>query len=400
MEVINPRRILDKVRKKKSVLKTDEYIEAQQKSFGLSQIVFEMGPNCNRSCSHCYGDYGPKRKGLPKVSIIKKTLEDSVGFPFTNILLTDGEPLRHENRNVMKVLANNSNNTPLRIITNGVFARTEQNTDKWFNFLKENGFDLNRNGNLINVSTGMTYKVHINNYFRIHESMKKIFPDVDIGEHFNYLFLRTESKGEGRLARCLILGLEHEFGKRRNWSLGQDKEGFLSIRVYPEKGSSIKIYYQDCDLDGRAKNMRIFDRTFPVRDLKVDDLGFYPEFLEGVYVSHNGDVSFGKSGACVRKGKFYGNVKDENFLDIVFRIKDDSIYNAYQLGGSRFMYYLGQQVNPDFEVRGRIRCDVCHSFFDNPKLVNAVRERLDNEGVVDTYKNYIKTIDLRRKRTL
>jgi len=66
-------------------------------------------------------------------------------FLFSGFVLTDGEPLRHENKKVMKVFAEHSDKFPLAILSNGIFARTQQNAIDWMNFLKDNGFDLNKN---------------------------------------------------------------------------------------------------------------------------------------------------------------------------------------------------------------------------------------------------------------
>jgi len=390
------KKTLNEATRTKSFLRSDKYINAQMSKFGLHQIGFQMGPNCNTSCSHCYGDYGPHRKGLLNLKIVKKTLEDAADFPFSGFVLTDGEPLRHENKKVMKVFAEHSDKFPLAILSNGIFARTQQNAIDWMNFLKDNGFDLNKNTNLLRISFGAMYNVNMNNYFRINNAVKKVFPNADVGKHFNYLLVGIEDKDEMNLLGRVMKGLEFSFGKRRRFRFTESKGVLTSVKIYPEKGSPIKINYLSCHPDGRAKNFSIFDKIVPVKDLEVEDLGFSPDLHEDVWISNKGDVTFGISGACVRKGKFYGNVQDKHLLEIVHEINKDSVYQAFKLGGARFLYSLGQQVDPDFKVRGRMRCDICHDFFSDSKMRYAVGKKLDKEGVVQNYKRFINGLDLRK----
>ena len=391
--------ILD-AKDKHSILRSDDYINTQLDKKEIRKIIFQMGPNCNLECSHCYGCYGPKRKGLPKKEIIKKTLDDAIGPLFDGCLLTDGEPLRYENREVIKELARNSSNFPLSIMTNTTFARTKENTFSWLNLLKDNGFNLNNPGNEIHLSCGSMYNVNINNYFRFNETIKRLYPDADFGKNLTYQFIYFgDSPSQDDLFFEIIKGIGKSFGGKGELSSGYNETGILNIKI-PTKKSDFKIHCRPCSPDGRAYNSHLFDDLYPIKDLSVQDLGFSPDLVSDVWVSHKGDVGFGLSGACVRKGRFYGNVMEENFLNIVDKIDSDSVYNAYKLGGVRFMYSLAQEINPDFKIKGRNRCNVCHSFFNDQKLVEKTREKLDRQGIVKSYKKYMKGIDLRKKSFL
>ena len=147
-------------------LRTDEYIDEMLEKDTLTELVLQMGPNCNLECPHCYGAYGPKRKGFPQLKFVRKALEESVELGIEGITLTDGEPIRLQTKDVLGLAANFSDRITLTIMTNAKFANTVRNTARWISFLKDEGFELNRDGNLIYVSFGEGYKVHWKNYHR------------------------------------------------------------------------------------------------------------------------------------------------------------------------------------------------------------------------------------------
>ena len=129
--------IIESARMDYSVLGTDAYIEAQMKvAPDLSSVVLQIGPACNLSCSHCYGDFGRHRTERPSVETVKNILRDNRFVE--DVCLTDGEPFMPENRPVLSYLAQQSKKRiNLHIITNGVFGETEQSAQEWFQFMKK-----------------------------------------------------------------------------------------------------------------------------------------------------------------------------------------------------------------------------------------------------------------------
>lgn len=398
MEVAVIRDNIEKARKYQSHLRSDDYINAQLSSFFLTSVAFQVGPNCNRSCSHCYGSYGPNREGVADSKVVSKALEEIANLsPVFSVVLTDGEPMRYENKEPMGLFAKYSKRMPVRVMTNGVFARTKQNAQGWFEFLKESGFDMNQDGNIFHVSAGLMYKVPFGNYLRINEAIKKVFPKLDVGKHLDYQFLgNLKDVGEGDLFNRLEEAIRFEFGSDGSSTIEIEKDGRKSLRVPNNQGSPVKIHYVPCLPKGRIKNDKRFDKDYPEKHLSVDNIGFNPLDFGSLWISNSGEVGFGFSGACAREGRVYGNILDRSFISILSQIQNDSIYKGYKLGGSRFMYYLGQKVNSDFNVTGRICCDVCHSFFENSELVEKARKLLEKEGLIKTYKEYVETLDFRR----
>ena len=118
------------------ILGTDKYIDIQLGN-GFSRLTLQMGPNCNRSCFHCYGKFGPDRIGLPSVSVVGKALEEAVEIGLEEVSVTDGEPFREENRRVVEKITGYSSRLPTFFITNGSFAGTLESSLDWFYFLKK-----------------------------------------------------------------------------------------------------------------------------------------------------------------------------------------------------------------------------------------------------------------------
>lgn len=392
-------RYIKRAQKFRSFLRDERYIEAQITKRSLNNLTIQMGPECIRECGFCYGEYGPKRKGLPRVHIVRKAIKESIEMGLERVCLSDGEPLWHRNKTVMGEICRHSSLIPVYIITNGVFARTENNAKKWMEFLRANLFDLCAKGNFIDISCGIKYDVKPNNYLKINMAVKKVYPGCDFGKHMGYRMLVAE-KNVGEIfehVKSIEKNLEASFGAKKNSRvMGGNRKNF-GFCFYPDGGTTpIQLILVKCRPYGRAYNFNIFNEEFREKDLEVNDLGFHPDTREGLWLGHDGKVSFAVSGQCVSIGRFYGNVKTEHLGAISKRISEDDIYRGFALGGAKFMYYLAREVDSDFKVRGRTRCNVCNSFFNNLLLVGEVRNKLLKQGLVETYKRYIKGIDLRK----
>lgn len=381
--------IVRRARKNPEVLKTDEYIDAQLSSDLITGLTVQMGPNCNLHCSHCYGDYGPHRRGLPKPVFIEKALEGAVELGLSQVSLTDGEPFRHENKKVVGLVARFSEKVPARIVTNCSFARTGANTARWFEFLKESGFNLSQKGNLIEVSFGLMYRVSFGNYMRFNEGVKFAFPQTDFGQHLRYRHISERRlEEELKLLHRFSKGLNAAFDiERIKAGEGQVADG--AILNFPSSGKSpIYLEFIWCRPYGRAEAFTIFEDIFPHTRFTPENTIFTPDEFQDLWVGFDGRVSFAKSGQCVQEGRYYGNLKDSSLPEIKKRILADSVYQAFNLGGVRFLYSLAQEVNPRFVVEGRIRCHVCNAFFADRQLVDGVRELLEG-GVISKYRDFV-----------
>lgn len=381
--------IFDEARTNPEVLATDKYIEAQLQRLGLLTISQQMGPNCNLNCPHCYKNFGRNRNGRPQLRTVQKTLEEAVESEFLEICLTDGEPIRYENKKLMKLFAEFSSKLPVSIMTNAVFACSEENTLDWMKFLKDNGFDLKNGNSLFCVSTGPTYKVHWHNYARFNWALKKVFPDVDFGKVLLYQFLgygdlEKEKEYFSLISRCI----SYYFNEKKE-SIEFDEN---NSRYIPTGKTPIQLLYRVCQPEGRAKQMKKHFDSLPSEKLKeftVEKTNFFIKEWEYLVIDWKGNVGFGDSLRCGGNGRFYGNVNKEHLFEICKRIYHDEFYQANKLGGARFLYHLAQEINPNFTVTGRIYCDVCKAISSSYELVDAIRQKLKREGVIKKYKEYI-----------
>ena len=385
--------IIEAAKKKPELLARDAYIEAQTRVDWFTSICFEMGPNCNRRCSGCYGNFGPKRKGLPKVRIIKKALEEAVELDFFYVGLTDGEALRHENREVVRLFAEYSERLPVGIKTNGVFAKTWDNTLNWLRFLKDNGFNLASQNNSIDVSCGPMYQVSLGNYHRINHGVREVFPGIDYGKSFGYSFLRIDpletEEDETRLLEKIILLIGDCFSKKSKVPIKiVNKESEKKVKVIVDTITPITINYDVVSANGRAYNLPICKLCLPEKTFNPEDLSFEPESEEILAIRSNGRVGFRGTSHCIRQGHLYGNLQDNSLTEIMREISRDPVYIGWRLGGAKFLYTLARELDSSLTIVGRTKCDVCHYLFSDKKRLGEIREYLgpDLEG---KYKNYI-----------
>ena len=405
------------------VLVSDKYIEAQLGFDRLVNLAIQMGPNCNRECAGCYGFFGPKRKGLPKRQIVEKALAEAEEAKSWRVNLTDGEPFRHENREVMGVVAKAADKFSLNIMTNAVFARTQKNANNWIEFMKANGWSFGIADTTLQVSFGAMYNVYPFNYYRLNCALRDSFPEADYGLSLHYALVRVGESGEQALTNHVASCIHNSFasGKEPRLSYGdynkesqsQQAVGYsLSLQLgttknYRSKLRGIKpnwsnkerglkccevnvgtetpvpIILDKCDPDGRAVNSYrdLFDRESPVRNFKLDEILFHPDLAQSLWLGHDGNVAFGQSASCVRRGRIYGNVNDTPLAEIKERINNDPVFRAYELGGARFMVYLAGQEEPGFSMIGRINCGLCQRVFANPERVERIRRRIADNPV-------------------
>ena len=394
MEERNLIEIINETLNDPKFLASDSYIAAQLEGNWLVNVAFQMGPNCNLKCSHCYGDYGPHRKGLPSKELADKVIGDLADGGISDITLTDGEPIREENKGVLGSFAEISQRYPVHIITNATFARTLNQSINWFNFLKSKGWDISR-GNSLLVSSGLMYDVSWKNYAHLAFAMHNVFSNTPLDNHLTFAYYSSGdiSKAESNLLNKICSALYTAFQERGHPKITTD-ENIPSFRFCTHvdfgEGFNFRIDVRDYDPQGRGNCFNShLDKDFPLKRYDPLTMGFSPDTLGAAIVSSSGDVSFGNSLSCFASGRNYGNVMKESLRTIKKRIYADSAYRAFRLGGVRFMYFLAREQDPNFIVQGRIRCDVCTDLFGNLPLLNRIKSTLEGKGVIETYKRYL-----------
>ena len=375
-----------------SVTGTDAYIEAQMKvAPEISSVVLQIGPACNLTCPHCYGDFGQHRTERPSVKMVKNLLQRN---NYTeDVCLTDGEPFMYENKPVLKYLAKDSKKgRNLHAITNGVWGKTEKSALKWLKFMKKNGWDFSSKRHSLQVSCGITYDVPVSNYHNIAVAMNKTF-GKNLGDRLSFSFLAYYEPEEMGLLEeiCEAVGTGFsDGGEIESLYFDEDQTILRKINLKIDEALTIPINNDFCAPEGRARKIRYFD--YPEKEIKFEDMPISVRLSPQATVAYNGDVGFGSSQRCMGPARVYGNVNDEMLIQILDRIRKDEIFTAKQLGQVRFLAYLAKEVDPGFKPFGRIDCNVCSAFFEDETLVEAVRQNLKKEGIRTAYRRYVKEI--------
>lgn len=378
-------------------MRTNEYIHSILFGPDLNLLAIEMGPNCNLRCFHCSAECGPEREGLPDPRVVDRAIREAIVSNVRGVCLTDGEPIRDENRDVMAEVAKFSGTIHVNILTNGKFAKTLDDAVDWIEFLKEKGLDLQESGSL-NVSFGKMYPVSYDNYLNLNKALKKVYPKADYGKFFSYHFIGTgEGIDDGMRNLEVINRIRDVFGRRGSIRYGLNERDDPVVKVYPKKGSPIKIGESSCQPHGRAVNLPMFDDICPIKKLSPDDLYIEHEAGRCIVVTSDAEVYFGLYGGRSNKNNSYGSLKKSHLGDIIDRIRADPLFQAMKLGGVPLLYSISQKIEQGFVVQGRGNWDVARALFDNPSIRSGVRNYLNKNGVVDSYKDFINNIDLRRK---
>lgn len=387
--------------KNPSSLDSEEYIKAQLDPNWLLNLAFQMGPNCNTNCFHCYGNYGPHRHGLPSKTLAERVAEQLGDAGMAEVVLTDGEPIRKENRDVLGVFAGSASKFPVAIMTNALFANTRDEALDWFRFLRNSGWVPEESVmgcmNRLAVSAGVMYKTPIQNYGNLVSAFADTFGDkvVYYNLYFEDYWSGNEKRDMGRIEDIMkniggTLGVKKVVAKPHGKSPADALINF-------DRRTKVVVHRSYFQPQGRALGCaKYINKYFPLKKPKIKDIGFIPDTYGAIVISSSGDVSSGTSLSCLAEGRKYGNVLQEPLLDIKKRIYRDPIYQAFRLGGVRFLAHLSSEVDPTFSTEGRIHCDICYSVFGNVPRLGQVRSGLQSVGVVPAYKEYLGRLGLPR----
>lgn len=399
----NKKPILERALDEPSLQKSRKYIRTQlNKAPNFESVNLQVGPLCNKSCSHCYSDFGPHRKESLEMEVV-----DAICSPenkdIESICLTDGEPFLEKHKPALAKLAqsfgyNQWGNSygkkrprELSIITNGAFARNMEQTKEWLTYMKDNGWDLDSGNHALNVSCGPTYDVPHSNYANIIGATEDVFglgPQTKIGFSFlgfgnldeeNELIGKIESQIKKDLQRPMDFNAF--FGNHSNEMFEKAKSSRSHIEI--------PLAYSPCSPEGRALSLNLNYDAGAFDNLR--DMPFLVDIHSPMMtISHNGEISSGNSQRCVAPGKVYGNIKDISLIEAACKMIHDPVFSAHNLGGVRFLSYLARKVKPDFPVSGKVVCNTCQEIYSDSGLVEKIRDNLgDKKRTVQAYRRYL-----------
>ncbi|MEI6850054.1 MAG: hypothetical protein WCK29_03370 [archaeon] len=389
------RRAVEKARKNPSHMRTNEFIHSRLfDDTDLRTMLLEMGPNCNLKCFHCYANCGPNRIGLPSPSITDNAMNQAVRSGVLKVALTDGEPLREENRDAVAAAVEYSKYVDTTIISNGIFADKYEDAIEWISFLKQKGFDLSKAHPALCVSAGSMYPTTQNNFRHINDALKVVYPDADLGNNFDYQFIGTgDIRDTVKRVNDIILTINESFGKRRSERMGKLGEED-AVYCYPEKGSPIKITVGVLEPVGRAADLSLVQKIMPKKVMDLGDLVMETDPVSTFRVFYNGDVHFAHGCSMVGRNRSYGNIKDQHLGFIMHKIRMDPLFQGFKLGGTPLLYHVAKKIDPSFKVEGRVNSDVYVALLENKSRASEIGNYLQKNGVIDSYKTFINSVDL------
>jgi len=383
--------LIKQARKNPSVLKSNEFIHARIFSPDSYIMLLEMGPNCNLRCSACCDDCGPDKIGLPSQKIVDRAFADAYRCGIFRVSLTDGEPLREENKGVVKVAAKASSYFEVALVTNGTFANTPEKTLEWFDFLKQNEYNFRISK--MRVSAGAMYPTTKHHFENINQAAGQV-TEKDAGNFLSYLFLLgQDTKDNQRRLMDLVQSIQKSLGKKRVYTYSEKPEDRW-IKVHVSKGKPVNICIGEVEPFGRAANLAHFNKNWPVKKLELEELFFEEYPVTDFSVMFDGGVHFNDNGGIFGRNNVYGNIKEEHLGVILRRMRADTLFQGFKLGCTPLLYYATKQINPNYSVTGRTGWDVLRYILRDKDLLVEVRKYLSHNGVVDTYKKFVASVDL------
>jgi hypothetical protein len=402
--------ILERARDKPRLQKSNKYIQAQlRRAPNIHFAVVQVGPLCNRACSHCYSDFGPHRKDSLEMEVVE-ALSSPENDYIQSVCLTDGEPFLNKNKPVLSRLAQSFGreqsanvmgeiySRELNIITNGAFARNMKETKEWFLYMKDNGWDLESGNHILSVSCGPTYDVALSNYSNIVGATEDIF-GLTTETKLGFSFLGYRDEKEIDLIKKIEAQIRRDIGKPMDFGMFH---GNHTVKFFKKTRSSddhikLPLAYNLCCPEGRGSSLNLGYDVGSFDNIK--DMPFSVDVSSPpMTISYNGEISFGGSQRCVAPGKVYGNIKDIPLIEAANKMIHDPVFSAQNLGGIRFLSYLAQQVKPSFSASGKIVCNTCQEIFSDSGLVDKIRDSLgDRDRTVQSYRKYLDEIGLPKK---
>lgn len=393
MDITQARQIIENANLMPEIMKSDGFIKARLEVSDLYRLILDMGPNCSLRCEHCYAKCGPDRKGLPDAKIVEKALSSARRLGINHLALTNGEPLREVTREVVGTASEYSKYWTSCVITNGLFAETQESATDWIRLMRDKGMDFSEGNRFFRVSFGKFYPVLDKNYLHINRAMKEVFPGADFGKFFSYGFVFTNDLKDNRdRINRVIGGLYEVFGNRKPEEMTL-LDGDLFTEIFPDRGAPIEIEFIKIDPVGRAVNLKFVSDKHTIFKINPEDMLIEKTPCHGATISSNGEIFFNGAGGYGLPMP-WGNLKKESLEDIFARARGDLVFKGLKLGGTRFVYSVAQSLRPGFVVSGRCAYDVSRAVFSDKGLVEQVRNHFENNGLIESYKAYINSTNL------
>jgi MoaA/NifB/PqqE/SkfB family radical SAM enzyme len=355
-------------------------------------LVIQDGPYCPKTCSHCYGDFGPNKPKAP-IKLYETVAKQIPNTQISQIIITDGEPIHDIDRleNIIQLLKD----LPIELNSNAEFAKTISDAENIFYRIKNSGITfepiLNRAIDSQSCSTiaFSADKYHgLDSYSNIVNAVlafKNVYPEnaknnLSNKENHTYqnlavttLYERDDTGKNNKQAlqevkKLIIDPIRKHYEKSSYQNLKKNKEWLLT------KDLSLLILAKPVEYDGRAKNF--------IRE--QEEVEYTPELtmppsIEAplLYLRSNGELYYGPSYHCTVPGKSLGNIFNEPMSELIQRKMQEPLFKMERERGVRGIYqFLYDKLN--MKIKARNHCNLCQNIFSDKEDISELNKALKN----------------------
>jgi organic radical activating enzyme len=375
-------------------LYSEKYLDLMLENIHIDRLTFEVGPYCNLNCAHCYANCTSRAKRKLNVKTIQKASDDideqDFKVLFGRVLLTDGEPLLSINRRSLRRVIECFPESSIEINTNGSFARTQDNAKKWFEWLREQGYDIEGQKDSFNVSASGMYPFTPKQHERIARALVTVNPQLKFGKNnFQYTFVSEPNCGDEEYdfysklhyMWLEVFGFDPELEKKE-----AEKVEYANKHHYfvPTQRGQFRITRGFISPLGRAR--KIIPKETQIKPIKP--MADYVPYAEGVWVGSNGDVALATTKFNFRPGLVFGNVNKESLIEIIKRIVNGQFYKARKLGQSPFLYWTLGQIDSNVRKPRRFYIEYSDIVYSR-KAVRAIEDYYSTHDVKAEFHRFL-----------
>jgi hypothetical protein len=345
-------------------------------------IVIQDGPYCPKSCSICYGNFGPTK---PKASVrlyeeVMKQLPDT---DISHVIITDGEICHDIDRleNIITLL----DGMPVELNTNGTFAKTLDDAESTLYRLKSLGMTFERQPlRAIDGTTNSTIALSADQYHGEESygyalntliAFHNVFKDISVknvrGKHHdtNYhvavagvygkdssvkeTFKKLDEKIVKPLQKVIPKNIYEHLCPEVGYFVTDNLAAHIIASSMVSEGGAKKLFPED------TKPKKIFN---PKKALPP-----FPE-APALYLKSSGDVYNVISYHCAVPGRFLGNIFEEPMSEIIHRTMTQPVYQMERERGVRGIYdWLYAR---GVKIKANSHCDLCKEIFEDKETID------------------------------
>jgi organic radical activating enzyme len=332
--------------------------------YKIDHLSFSLTDVCPITCRHCLTDCSNEKKETLDFELLKIFLEQTSRIlKIETIGITGGEPFYFFEYlvKVMKYIHENYNYN-IGIISNGFWASDFDVCKQKLSYLKKIGL------NEIIISTDKYHQefVPLNNISNILKVSEKLKFKVTLRHVYTNDSLTKD-------------------WMRNFYKAGFSEEKFHIIKEMEDNNieNKILIENQPCLPLGRAK-LCVLENNIPIKKLdnnckEVNSACF--SVLKFIHMFCDGNISFCCGAFDVKSPLIQGNIREENFNEILNKAFCSPIHNLLYLKGFSEIFEFLESSGFALPKKSASMCHLCHLIFTNKDYSKALSSYLKKNAL-------------------